>query len=1735
MIEIIIIKVDDPGCFWGRITHGSSDLSGNPEEYQILQQQMNQLYQRGYEKLEEFKLPILEQGQICAIYCHELKCWCRAILESLMSSGSSYLAECFLVDYAKYILVKVKDIRRAIDTFWKLPYCAKKFMLFGIQPVTLHVDVYKDKAKIGPARKWDIAAIQYFNKMVQESEVVEAKLQGVVEDNFAVQLYLTLNDDKVCLNDDLVAKLFACYTSPIKENPNEAKNMDLSLEVSSTQCLKRITPSKKNATCAILTLWPEIMQGTSSAVIKRGSVHKEATVQCLQAEERNSDQCNITCESLSSRNSLDPPLKMFSSLLEKSESDYNKTRFHLCNRMEKDQTIPKEFDETQACARLLQLLNPDPLCTRYESEMQVQQSSQNVTFDPWSGVLVHSFVKLSPCKSLEMAPISLDLKKGLSKNTFVGPNIAQAYCWPVISRGCDLVAVSQKGDDPLLYIPPLLSFLQSSSLYNTLSSQNRPLVVIVCPGWQKAHFTCQKLTELTRFSRPLHPSLVLIGEDPEEVKNIKLVKGCEVVVTTPQSLVRVLQKHCLFFIRLSHLVLDGVNILFDEAVNEMATILQCYKEAISVPERESTPQQLIAVGTHWTKSMECLVKKTPSDPYIIITAMEEAALYGNVHQMIHLCLDCDKTSVLLSILDFASETSLKTVIFASCAEEVDHVFKALDSNSNYCMKIHGEQKFQFSNTVDQWNKEFSPGTHVILVTTDECIQALRITDATCVVHYGFPSSWKTFGARLCCMVDNFENLIVEGLTPQRQSIALMTDKNAHQAAAILRYLERTEAKIPTELYEFTAGLNDKENYEKSLCKYLKMQGVCRNRKFCNDRHRLHPVVDKLRCLTIGNNLPSTGYIEIIPMCVKEASRYFGRIISHRKKWTNSPVSMEENYLKMLKDLTDFYADESHRQPAKQLQVSALYGIEESTYSRVQLISLPEEVDDTVFSNVEVKYIDCGQMALVRQNQLLQLPAHFQLLPMQAVEFVVCRVKPIDNEMDWNPQISRPIKQKITGKLHEAKIVFAVGNTLWLDPVVRVIKLADVKTTITEYNVRSEIMNSGFGTDNPEHIEKLKSLYQRAGPSLSNADSDKELKYSILEDNGNYHSVIISEFSNPHDFYVQLVATQKKLCTLEDEINQTAIEKEAFISPAVGDLCLAFSGTEKRWYRGKILSSAETKGEYQVFNMDSGSCNWVSLNKIKHLAKADFNLPFQAIWCSLNGTEPVGDRCELEGNKSMQITFKGKKLQAKVIKQSKNAETCAVCYHVDMQDLSNESFVKLSEWIISKGQGRGTPTTLNQLFPEAAAENSQSNSVAGLCSSVYALLGNKNSSSLRATILEEIKNKVLQYPVDYASELGDMRYMCRLLRFLPAPTEQADLVAAIMYMAKLNIRKFDEIIEERGISTLVNLLHESTDSMLQESVCIALGILAENSDLRSAIADTDALKHLCWLLKTPAEDRIWEAAVGALAALLFSDRACKEVEDQQIIGHLCTKLHESARGEVLENVLKTLCHLSGKPQNLNLMLASELNLTVDRLLSSIPCQEVSYKLMSNLKFSLANLNTAQQCLENDTTLNQENSGIMDATRKRTTQSSMDHKSFHPKITWFQKEDCLVLNIKLRNFAQHVCEFSKYRLVFSAFVGAKLYLADLELQGCILEDKCTCVIISEEPVITLCKEKKSTWKHLLKSKNPNVTFDFNYFEDLSDESFLPIFKDTRERSHSVIEPAVDESGCITSSSDSSEEDY
>ncbi|XP_003937363.2 putative ATP-dependent RNA helicase TDRD12 isoform X6 [Saimiri boliviensis] len=393
MLQLLVLKIEDPGCFWV-IIKGRSPFLDHDVDYQKLHSAMNNFYNSMCQNIE-IKPLTLEEGQVCVVYCEELKCWCRATVKSIVSSADQYLAECFLVDFAKNIPVKSKNIRVAVESFMQLPYRAKKFSLYCTKPVTLHIDFCEDSTDIVPARKWDSAAVQYFQNLLKATTQVEARLCAVEEDTFEVYLYVTIKDEKVCVNDDLVAKNYACYMSPTKN-----KNLDYlekpRLDLKSASSSNKLNPA--------LTLWPMFLREKDVQGMENsrglnflaqslqhtwckgvvGDVRPTATaldeaVKCnmdsLRDSPKNKSEKKQHCISLKDTNkrvesSAYWPTKRGITIYADPDTPEASDLSQKPNVKPLRSAEKKEYDEKNGCVKLLQFLNPDPLRADGISDLQ---------------------------------------------------------------------------------------------------------------------------------------------------------------------------------------------------------------------------------------------------------------------------------------------------------------------------------------------------------------------------------------------------------------------------------------------------------------------------------------------------------------------------------------------------------------------------------------------------------------------------------------------------------------------------------------------------------------------------------------------------------------------------------------------------------------------------------------------------------------------------------------------------------------------------------------------------------------------------------------------------------------------------------------------------------------------------------------------------------------------------------------------------------------------------------------------------------------------------------------------------------------------------------------------------------------------------------------------------------------------------------------------------------------------
>ncbi|XP_077371958.1 putative ATP-dependent RNA helicase TDRD12 isoform X2 [Festucalex cinctus] len=1087
MSKLLNLKLVDPSCIWAQL----DDLGGvSKHQFDKLFVHMNLFYDDATSDEWAVTPSSLEEGQVCVVYCSHMKMWCRARLESTVSDSHTDFAYCHLLDHGEPLMVLFSQIRRVEQNFLQLPFRMRRFHLARIKPLSLQVSVC-EKAKLVPSSRWDSSATSYMCDLLKTSSQTEAFLLKDESNSAAIELYVSVKGVKICVNDELVFKRFAIYSQD-RSNSNKLEQLNVQHFRSSRHGLN--TTARKPAPAAVAPVPSTQAENTPLPVMQCARLRTcnemtapsqspkcKGTVSLKVTDGDSLEECD---DSLAAAFKSHLTLFRFMRFLN-PECNFKETETNVsqpeelsvcspqhsssspCTGQEVELT-PAQLDvmkwSNTACKRLSEWLNPQTL--KFQSGDNVDEDDLVIPNAPkMDGILVHSVVPMEPCSNLDDAPITETLRRTLQRKK-VCLSLTDLQSWPFVGRGNNTLIISHTADQPQSYLAPLLSHMLLSTIFTISSSRAGPVAVVLCPGWEKVQLVCDLLEE-NNITRRLKPTSALIGGAKDEAKGFKIPKDCLLLVTTPFSLVRLLSCHCFLFLRLSHLVLDEADQLFTLAPDQMENVLQHFQKVISRQEMSSCPQQLVVVAKRWTNHMEDLLAEHMPYACLVIASPEEAALYGKVQQLVLMTLENSKISTLLSALDFSPDVGQKTLIICNSAEEVEDVHKAVNIKSAFCLKIHEGLMYTLDFVLQQWAKNIGSGTHVIMVTTKECLRCLGLTDATCVVHFGFPSSPKMFGSSLFCMSSNFRNLTdplssKDSLTKVPKvcmSLLLVSENHAQHVGGLVRYLRRSHALLPAELLSFTKLANmarEEQKTERPLCHHLKSFGVCRFSAVCPDRHRLIYQLDQ-------SCLPASGLIEVLPLHIKTASVFYGRIIQKENDVFDS----------MMADITSYYAD--HKPCPEEVLQGGLYAVQDNhNFHRVKVLTVPD-TKGRLFFSVLVRFIDIGKEEEVKSHQILQLPKQFHSLPDQAVEMIVCQVKPADAEADWHPKVTRAISQKIQGVEHRARAVLSLGNTIFLDIMVLESRVAGMKTVISEYNVPTLILNTSMAERNPDHLEQLQLL------------------------------------------------------------------------------------------------------------------------------------------------------------------------------------------------------------------------------------------------------------------------------------------------------------------------------------------------------------------------------------------------------------------------------------------------------------------------------------------------------------------------------------------------------------------------------------------------------------------------------------------------------------------------------------
>ena len=752
----------------------------------------------------------------------------------------------------------------------------------------------------------------------------------------------------------------------------------------------------------------------------------------------------------------------------------------------------------------------------------------------------------------------------------------------------------------------------------------------------------------------------------------ELMHGCDVLVTTPKSLVRLLAKrdgdYTLSSLkRCAHLVLTDADLTFEHADREVAVIVEAFRS-----NTKSKLSQIILTSKSWTKSVEIFIEKfLTSDesrfgPSILVSDWLEAMIFGRLQvEPLH-CPDklgfikekvasnggemvimCSRFDVGRRIVDFLGDESEETVIFAH---------ENLDSVESIGRKV------------EKWKK--CPGRALIL--TDPADRLLsRCLDEKCrlLIHFDIPpKSKRLFAERHVHLKRSMRHFYANNPNNRDAKIVfLIGEEEKFALKSVLMFLNsvpecRVESGILNLYLERIKEQAENKKCEK-ICPQILTSGKCEKLRNCEKRHFF---VGKTEEEEISVPVKGQDFYFRVTQ-VLDPNRYLVRI--------EQVLNFERKRKRFVKKMTQLNValsnlDESGLTLALYEDFRSdklfLYKVVESgCFKRIRILDCRRHKETGKVASIHVLFVDEGRTEPELEPKVFLLPETLgeTIFPKHAQELILCSVKPKDDDLDWSEGSAMFAQEKLLkksrneeeerllgGRLCVAKSVLGIGNTVWVK------RFEFIRDDEENVDFGKLLLKKGFSDENPEHLVKLKALLKKADledqfiedaisrPKVptpvkkkkprSKSQPKPSQEFAFLDhfpsDTEFFgQNVEINHFDDVHRFYVRNLKYDQQFGDLKHDLREIYDDdlSEEKVELVLNDIYICAVKDDRDpdlvgHHRAKLIEINNPEN-LVVFFLDLGFAGKTHINDLAEIPdRLITKLPFQAIQCELYNVASV---------------------------------------------------------------------------------------------------------------------------------------------------------------------------------------------------------------------------------------------------------------------------------------------------------------------------------------------------------------------------------------------------------------------------------------------------------------------------------------------------------------------------------
>jgi len=380
---------------------------------------------------------------------------------------------------------------------------------------------------------------------------------------------------------------------------------------------------------------------------------------------------------------------------------------------------------------------------------------------------------------------------------FIQPTIVQAYSWPVLQNGKDLVGVAKTGSGKTIaFLLPGFVKLRKLKKSKEVDTGRGPALLCVTPTRELCH---QIYSDAEKFGAPVQITAACCygGEGNAKDQLWAIQQGPDCLIATPGRLNNFIQKNQVVVDQVRYVVLDEADRMLDMGFEPQ---IKQTLEAVPWDER-----QTCMFTATWPAECKKLAETYIKDPMQIQIGSGDITTNKNIAQHVKLVEETEKLDALKEILRALPDEG-NCLVFCNSKKKCGQVSWDLDQDQDLGMpatELHGD--------LDQRGRDnalwkFRNGDVRVMVATDLASRGLDVRNIAVVVNYDAPKSAEDYVHRIG-RTGRAED------SGEAYTLLLKWGQEA-EAKYIMQIMQKADQQAPAEVEELANNAKDDSEWKK---------------------------------------------------------------------------------------------------------------------------------------------------------------------------------------------------------------------------------------------------------------------------------------------------------------------------------------------------------------------------------------------------------------------------------------------------------------------------------------------------------------------------------------------------------------------------------------------------------------------------------------------------------------------------------------------------------------------------------------------------------------------------------------------------------------------------------------------------------------------------------------------------------------------------------------------------------